>query len=118
MFNVPWEIKFENGVEKSLLRESMKCVLPEKILYRKKSPYPKTHNPIYFELCVSAIKRLIKEKSVIIQFLDVNTINSIIENPSRVSSPWYGQLMNAPQILAYLIQIDFWLKEYNVDIQL
>ena len=117
-YNMPWSLKALNGREKGIIRTAMQGILPDEIIWRKKSPYPKTHNPIYFELCVSAIKRLIKEKSVIIQFLDVNTINSIIENPSRVSSPWYGQLMNAPQILAYLIQIDFWLKEYNVDIQL
>lgn len=117
-YNMPWALKALNGREKGIIRTAMNGILPDEIIWRKKSPYPKTHNPIYFDLCASAMKKLIRENSVIMQFLDVNAINNIIENPSRVSSPWYGQLMNAPQILAYLIQIDFWLKEYNVDIQL
>ena len=29
--------------------------------------------------------------------------------------PWYGQLMRRPQILAYFVQLDFWLNFYNVE---
>ncbi|HPU58935.1 MAG TPA: asparagine synthase (glutamine-hydrolyzing), partial [Candidatus Avimonas sp.] len=54
VFNIPWEIKFKDGVEKSLLREAGKGLLPEKVLYRKKSPYPKTYHPNY--------ERLLKER--------------------------------------------------------
>ena len=31
-------------------------------------------------------------------------------------TPWYGQLMTGPQMIAYLIQVDMWLREYNVNI--
>ena len=55
VFNVPWHIKFENGIEKSLLRNSMRGKLPDKILWRKKSPYPKTHNPEYLSLVLSLL---------------------------------------------------------------
>ena len=60
VYNVPWEIKFENGVEKALLRNAMAPFLPEKILNRKKSPYPKTHNPRYEQL----VKKKLSEYSV------------------------------------------------------
>ena len=30
--------------------------------------------------------------------------------------PWYGQLMGTPQTIAYLCQIDHWLRRYNVDL--
>ena len=33
--------------EKSLLRHAFKDILPPELLYRKKSPYPKTYNPNY-----------------------------------------------------------------------
>ena len=29
--------------------------------------------------------------------------------------PWYGQLMKGPQTIAYLLQIDFWLRHYDVE---
>lgn len=47
VWNIPWEIKFYNNREKGLLRKAMTGILPEDILWRKKSPYPKTHNPGY-----------------------------------------------------------------------
>ena len=63
------------------------------------------------------MKKQLKGKSPITYFLDENAINNIIENPEGISSPWYGQLMRAPQILAYLLQIDFWMQYYNVEIE-
>ena len=30
--------------------------------------------------------------------------------------PWYGQLMRVPQTMAFLLQTDFWLKNYGVEI--
>ena len=49
LYNVPWEYKDYMGREKGILREAMKEWLPEKVLWRKKSPYPKTHNPAFLE---------------------------------------------------------------------
>ncbi|ETJ29160.1 Asparagine synthetase, partial [human gut metagenome] len=31
-------------------------------------------------------------------------------------APWYGQLMTGPQLIAYLIQVNMWLEEYNINI--
>ena len=56
VYNVPWEIKFKNNTEKYLLRAAMEGVLPDKILHRKKSPYPKTHNPAYEQLVQKMLK--------------------------------------------------------------
>jgi asparagine synthase (glutamine-hydrolysing) len=36
-----------------------------------------------------------------------------LASPSDYGKPWYGQLMAAPQMMAYLIQIDFWLRQYR-----
>lgn len=47
VWNIPWEIKALGGREKGLLRFIMKDLLPSEIVDRKKSPYPKTHNPTY-----------------------------------------------------------------------
>ncbi len=117
-YNMPWQLKALNGREKGIIRTAMDGILPNEIVWRKKSPYPKTHNPVYFKLCATAMKNLMKENSPIMQFLDADAVNRIIEKPNEISSPWYGQLMQAPQILAYLIQVDFWLKEYNVKVEL
>ena len=40
-------MKAYKGREKGLLRKAMEGYLPDEIIYRKKSPYPKTYNPSY-----------------------------------------------------------------------
>jgi asparagine synthase (glutamine-hydrolysing) len=32
--------------------------------------------------------------------------------------PWFGQLMSGPQLFAYLLQMDFWLRHYKVKLVL
>ena len=111
VFNVPWEIKFENGVEKSLLRESMRSVLPEKILYRKKSPYPKTHNPEYLKEVMSLLEAGIRGGGFLRECLDTDRLSDIITS----GGTWFGQLMDIPQLIAWLVQFDIWAKNYNID---
>ena len=53
VFNIPWEMKAKGGLVKNILRQSAVGLLPDEILFRKKSPYPKTYNP-YYENLLSA----------------------------------------------------------------
>lgn len=116
-YNIPWKIKALNGREKGVVRAAFYGLLPNSIIERKKSPYPKTHNPLYFELAVSRVQEIMSDKnSVVAEFLNRSEIEKIIENPDSISSPWYGQLMKAPQILAYIIQLDYWFKSKKVKI--
>ncbi len=116
-YNMPWETKAFKGREKGILREAMKGILPDSIVFRKKSPYPKTHNPMYFALIKKEITKVLKNKnSILSQILDYDNIYEIMEHPESISSPWYGQLMGAAQIMAYIIQVNYWLNEYEIDI--
>ncbi|MBQ9703021.1 MAG: asparagine synthase (glutamine-hydrolyzing) [Clostridia bacterium] len=111
VFNVPWEIKFENGVEKSLLRRSMEDILPEKILWRKKSPYPKTHNPQYLKEVISLLDKSLAEGGYLSEHLDRKKLDDIITS----GGTWFGQLMDTPQLIAWLVQFDYWSKQYNIN---
>lgn len=116
-YNMPWEIKAFAGREKGILREAMKGILPDSIVLRKKSPYPKTHNPIFMKLARNKVKKILQNKnSQLSQILDHESVYEIIEHPEKISSPWYGQLMLAPQIMAYIIQIDTWINEYKINL--
>ncbi len=112
VFNVPWEIKFENRVEKALLRNSMEGYLPDKILWRKKSPYPKTHNPEYTRAVIKILNDRLKKGSYLNEALDKGKLNEILNS----GGTWFGQLMSAPQLVAWLIQFDFWLEKYKVNL--
>ena len=32
------------------------------------------------------------------------------------SIPWYGQLMNTPQTIAYMLQVNHWMETYRVEL--
>ena len=117
-YNMPWQLKAYGGREKGIIRKAFEDILPREIVYRKKSPYPKTHNPIYQQLCVEKVNRILSDPTRRInELIDADHVREIMEHPEKVTSPWYGQLMKAPQILAYLIEVDYWLEEYHVKIE-
>lgn len=120
LWNVPWEMKFAGGREKGLLREALRGLLPGDVLERKKSPYPKTHNPAYAEAVRTRLLRLLDEgSSPLLDLIDRDRIRRMAEaGGDLVDEPWFGQLMTGPQLFAYLLEIDFWLREYRVSIRL
>lgn len=115
LFNVPWSMKRRNGEEKSLLREACGDLLPEKILHRKKSPYPKTYNPNYERILSARLRSIACDpQSPITAFLNKNKVLAFLEAPSEYGKPWFGQLMAGPQLMAYLIQVNYWLGKYRL----
>ncbi len=115
-FNIPMDMKYYKGREKGLLRESLTGILPEDVLWRKKSPYPKTHNPNYTLAVQSWMNSILKDdSSPILQLINKDKVQEIVATGGKAfSKPWYGQLMTGPQLIAYLIQVDIWLREYKV----
>ncbi len=111
VFNVPWNIKFENETEKALLRNAARDYLPDKILYRKKSPYPKTHNPAYEKAVKKELLRRIKRGGALSEMLDKKSLEEYLLGESKT---WFGQLMSKPQLIAWLIQFDMWFEIYGV----
>ena len=120
MYNVPWEIKALNGREKGLLRYIMKGILPDEIIERKKSPYPKTHNPTYLKAVKEMLSRIMENKNAPINnLLNRDYILDILESDGKAfSRPWFGQLMTGPQLMAYLCQVNMWLEKYQPKIQI
>lgn len=118
VFNIPWEYKISGDREKGILRKALKGILPDDIITRKKSPYPKTHNPAY----LSAVKQLMDEilsdnSSPILQLINRPKLEALLQSDQAASLvPWFGQLMSGPQLYAYLYQVNVWLKHYKVSI--
>ncbi len=119
-YNIPWEIKSLGGREKGLVRKIAEEFLPYDVVWRKKSPYPKTHNPDYMRIVFERFRFLASEKECrIYELLDRDKIRELIASEGKsFSKNWYGQLMTTPQMFAYLIQLEMWLRKYNVKIEL
>ena len=119
-FNFPKDIKLLHGREKGLLREAVRGIVPDEIIDRKKSPYPKTHNPEYTREVSNMLKKILEDKSSPIhQIIDYDFVSNIVDTGGKsFKEPWYGQLMTGPQVIAYLIQLNNWMKFYNVKLDI
>ena len=113
MYGVPWEYKDHEGREKGLLRHAVQRLLPEQIRNRKKSPYPKTFDPLYEKMIKQRLEMLTDRDSPMWYMVDQNRLITYLNGDTQW--PWYGQLMRRPQTMAYFLQLDFWLRHYEVE---
>lgn len=117
-YNMPWSIKSYNNREKGILRKAFEDELPDIITWRKKSPYPKTFNPVYYNRVKEMVEHVLSDKTCpLYEMLNLKGVQAIIDNPDSLSEPWYGQLMKGVQVLAYIVQIYVWIKKYNVEFE-
>ena len=118
VWNVPWEMKMVGNREKGILRKALEGLLPEEVLYRKKSPYPKTHNPAYRKIVKGMLESSLQDRSsVLYEFFDKEKLQQIVQTEgASFKEPWFGQLMTGPQLLAHLVQIHHWFKDYQINI--
>ena len=115
VYNVPWEMKYQDGTEKKLLRDACKDLLPPELLYRKKSPYPKTYSPVYEALLSERFENMLQNKQAPIhRFLDNKKAERFLAQPKDYGKPWFGQLMAGPQMLAYFLQVNDWMEMYGI----
>lgn len=116
-YNMPWGFKSLEGREKGIVRRAFADELPKEIVYRKKSPYPKTFHPVYTRLCADYVRRIFEDNtSVTASLFDRNAVQKLMQRPESLTEPWFGQLMRTPQIFAYIIQLDRWFRHYHVKI--
>ena len=119
LWNVPWELKCLDHQAKGLLRRASKGILPDEVLYRRKNPYPKTYNPGYETLINQRLSDILDDtSSPIHQLIDAKKVRQFLKTKSDYGKPWYGQLMAGPQMTAYLLQINYWLKTYHIRLKL
>ena len=115
LYGIPWEMKDYEGKEKGLLRYAMADYLPQEVLWRKKSPYPKTHDPRYLELVSTMLTELLqKADAPIFGLVSKGALEDLLT--TDFIWPWYGQLMQKPQTIAYMLQINCWLETYRVSV--
>jgi len=117
-WNIPMEMKYLGGREKGLLRNALKGILHEDVLERKKSPYPKTHHPDYLKGVRRELKILLGDKQAPLwQIISKHRVWELVNSQGEfLSKPWFGQLMTEPQLMAYLLQLNYWMITYQVEL--
>lgn len=120
VYNIPWQMKNYGGYEKGILRLAFADQLPSKVVYRKKSPYPKTVDPAYNALVEQRISALlVDETNPLWTIVDLDYVTKVLhDHTGNQTRPWFGQLMNRTQYLAFIVQIEMWLREYQIILDL
>ena len=117
LYSVPWEFKDYQGKEKGLLREAMEGVLPPEVLWRKKSPYPKTWNPDYLAAVSQELKNVLADPAApLLGVIRADALETLLASGADNPVPWYGQLMTTPQTIAWFLQFNHWLQTYKVEL--
>ena len=117
VFNVPWNMKYRDGVEKALLRDACADLLPHELLWRKKSPYPKTYHPAYEKMLAEKMREILADtNSPVLPLLNREKTLAFLDAPKQLGRPWFGPLMAGPRLIAYFIQINDWMKIYHLSI--
>lgn len=119
VFNIPWSMKTCDGQSKGVLRRAMKGFLPDDALARKKSPYPSTPDPAYLAATRARVLTLLDDQtSPLLPLLDLQAVRDIAassHNPAE-HRPWFGQIMATPQLFHYLLEVDAWLRHWQVEL--
>ena len=117
LYSVPWEFKDWGGQEKGLLREAMRGVLPDEVLWRRKSPYPKTWNPSYLAAVTAELRGILVDPAApILRIIKADALETLLASGADNPIPWYGQLMTTPQTIAWFVQLNYWLEKYKVEL--
>ena len=118
MYNVPSSMLFYRRREKGLIRLALTGLLPADVLWRKKSPYPKTHDPVYEAGMRRRLDTVLADQDAPLHALvDAGAVKGLMKDPGALAErPWFGQLMRRPQFYAWLLQLNDWLKRYHVRI--
>ena len=86
-YNMPWAFKALDGREKGIVRKAFERELPEEIVWRKKSPYPKTFHPVYTKLCADYVRRIFADsESVAARLFDTRRSRRSWSSPRALPS--------------------------------
>lgn len=116
VYNIPWSMKAHGNVPKSVLRQAVATLLPERIIHRRKTPYPKTQDTTYAQRVRDAVRTLLHEgTSPLCALIDRTYVTQLTNSGlSSASTPLFGQLMSETQWLAYLWQCHLWLTNERI----
>ena len=83
----------------------------------EKVPYPKTYDTAYEKLLVDRVREMMDDShSPVMDFLDRKNWSGFLTSPSDYGKPGTASSWPVPQMLAYILQVNFWLKTYDIEV--
>jgi asparagine synthase (glutamine-hydrolysing) len=111
VFNAPWAMKSVGGREKSLLRAAVLELLPDEVIDRRKSPFPRIQDPAYGKALHEQLRELAGGGGGPIDgLLDSGRLEMFLNDPSAFDSP----VNRVSTEIA--IMLDRWVREQGVTV--
>lgn len=112
-WNIPYDMKRFGGMEKGILRKALSGLVPEKVLQRKKSPFPKTWHASFSHAMADQIRLLLEDASApVFDLYSRKAVEELLDG--QMQGRWYGQLMGTPQLLGHILQVNAWMRDFHV----
>ena len=112
VFNIPWAMKQAFALEKGLLREAVKDVLPGSVVNRKKAAYPTTQDAGYDQAMVGALARKAADPaSPLHAFLAPAGVARLVEKVKDQPLSEFERIL-----VESTVRLDEWVTRYGVDI--
>lgn len=114
VFNVPWSMKTADGREKSLLRAATGDLLPTSITERTKAHYPSTQDLEYERAVRRELAEILTDSnSAVTPLVNTDRAHQWVNSDPAVSNENVHR-----RDMENVIQLDRWLREYNVQLTL
>ncbi|WP_405747096.1 asparagine synthase (glutamine-hydrolyzing) [Streptomyces sp. NBC_01525] len=112
VWNVPWKMKVADGREKSLLRAAVADLLPQEVLLRRKSAFPATFSPAHAKAVRVALNRVLDDgSSPLAGLLDLPKVRELALGRTQMMT-----MADNLHLLLPLIEVDRWMRTYNVSL--
>ncbi|MDQ0418909.1 asparagine synthase (glutamine-hydrolyzing) [Croceifilum oryzae] len=112
LWNVPFEIKSIDNIEKGILRRAFQTVLPDDVCYRKKSAYPSTKDTTYLQGIREWMQHVLNDDtSPILSLINIERVRAIAEGTDEIITD-----DESKGLIEYLLQINSWLQEYQIQL--
>ena len=106
VFNVPWSMKYQNGVKALLATPVQICFGRTAAL---QSPYPEDLPPGLRELLADHLRRIISDPNApVYPLIDPKKAEAFLAAPKELGRPWFRSGHGGIQLMAYFIQPNDW----------
>lgn len=113
VWNIPWKMKTVDNIEKGILRRAFSEVLPKDVVMRRKSAYPFSCSPIYLENLQNRVQDILNDpESKITPFVDKNFFVETLKSTKSASK----DVSTSIRVLDCILQIEEWMREYQVKV--
>ncbi len=111
VFNIPWEMKKSFALEKGILREAVKDLLPKSVVQRKKAAYPTVQDPQYDQELASLLNSSLKNpNSALHAYLSKEGVEKIVAKSDQAALSEFERIL-----VESTVRLDAWITKYNIE---